>query len=303
MAVKTNAKQFLESLVAGDMITFHSQTATHWGIYVGDKKVVHLTGEVITNSSDQSEALFTVAGKQYTKAAVKEDDFLDVAEAFDKYERNCKDTPKMTPDDPEDIVELAKTMVGNIYYNEMWNSCKKLAIYCRYDLSNLSGTCDENNENDEDNEVNEDNEVDEDDEDDDDERAGQTPMTMMTATPWVTGQRRMMAAPKRAGQTPMTAAPWVTGQRCMMAAPKRAGQTPMTAAPWGMDIDTAMVGSPFKMGAGQVPMDAAPLVRFISFSLLRIELNKVRVWIFSYRKMLFLFAVFNVKIKLYILAC
>jgi hypothetical protein len=39
-----------------------------------------------------------------------------------------------SPDDPEDIVELAKTMVGNIYYNEMWNSCKKLAIYCRYDL-------------------------------------------------------------------------------------------------------------------------------------------------------------------------
>jgi hypothetical protein len=63
---------------------------------IGDKKVVHLTGEAITNSSDQSEALFTVAGKQYTKAAVKEDDFLDVAEAFDKYERNCKDTPKMT---------------------------------------------------------------------------------------------------------------------------------------------------------------------------------------------------------------
>jgi hypothetical protein len=62
--------------------------------FIGEKKVVHLTGEIgnlVHDSIETNDALFTIAGKRYIKAAVKEEDFLVVATAFDTYERNCKD--------------------------------------------------------------------------------------------------------------------------------------------------------------------------------------------------------------------
>ncbi|XP_060551649.1 lecithin retinol acyltransferase-like, partial [Ruditapes philippinarum] len=136
MDVQHNARLFLNSLEAGDMISFDCKTATHWGIYVGNKKVVHLTGkeeDILNDLSDQNEALFTVADKKYTKAYVKEEDFFVVAETFDTYESNLFDHQEgMIPFDPDEIVQLAKVMKGRIYYDATWNSCMKMAIFCRY---------------------------------------------------------------------------------------------------------------------------------------------------------------------------
>ncbi|KAL3870952.1 hypothetical protein ACJMK2_038977 [Sinanodonta woodiana] len=125
--VAHNAK-VLEELNVGDTIEFPRGCYSHWAVYIGDEKVVHLTGDDNDgiNGNFDSGNLFTICGRRFNKAYVKVDNFWDVV-------LGCKvKIIKLDTSSEEDIVQRAMSKLGEIGYNVMWCNCEHFASWCRY---------------------------------------------------------------------------------------------------------------------------------------------------------------------------
>ncbi|XP_021375988.1 HRAS-like suppressor 2 isoform X1 [Mizuhopecten yessoensis] len=125
----------LKTLKIGDLVEFPRMLYSHWGVYIGNQQIVHLTGIDNAGSKDAftSGSLFSVCGENFAKACVKIDDFFKVAQGCKAKRNNDKDA-KCKPLNPQEIVRRAKAMVGVIGYNLIWNNCEHLAAYLRYDV-------------------------------------------------------------------------------------------------------------------------------------------------------------------------
>ncbi|KAL3870918.1 hypothetical protein ACJMK2_038946 [Sinanodonta woodiana] len=130
--VAHNAK-VLEELNVGDTIEFPRGCYSHWAVYIGDEKVVHLTGDDNDgiNGNFDSGNLFTICGRRFNKAYVKVDNFWDVVLGCQARINKSKDK-NMRPLAEEDIVQRAMSKLGEIGYNVMWCNCEHFASWCRY---------------------------------------------------------------------------------------------------------------------------------------------------------------------------
>ncbi|XP_033729961.1 phospholipase A and acyltransferase 2-like [Pecten maximus] len=129
---KRHNKTVLEELEVGDMIEFPSDLFSHWGVYIGDEQIVHLTGDQpITSGSFSS-----VSGIDCDQAWVRIDKFLDVAKGRFAKKNNDKDSNQRAagryPRPSDDIVRTALAMKGEADYNVFFNNCEHFASYLRY---------------------------------------------------------------------------------------------------------------------------------------------------------------------------
>ncbi|KAK3602554.1 hypothetical protein CHS0354_003807 [Potamilus streckersoni] len=127
-----NAK-VLQELDVGDTIEFPRGYYSHWAVYIGDGKVVHLTGDENDgiNGNFDSGNLFTICGQRFNKAYVKVEDFWNVV-LGSKANINKNKDKKMRPLEKEEIVQRAMSKLGEIGYNVMWCNCEHFASWCRY---------------------------------------------------------------------------------------------------------------------------------------------------------------------------
>ncbi|XP_033725600.1 phospholipase A and acyltransferase 1-like isoform X2 [Pecten maximus] len=108
----------LRELEVGDLVEFPRSLYSHWGVYIGDGQIVHLTGGDGGSSNAFSfGSVFSVFVVQ--KACVKIEDFIKVTEGCKAIRNNGKDRV-CRPLHPREIVRRAKEMVGEIDYNVLW---------------------------------------------------------------------------------------------------------------------------------------------------------------------------------------
>ncbi|XP_012934727.1 phospholipase A and acyltransferase 2 [Aplysia californica] len=116
-ASRAHNKRVLESLRKGDRVQFKRSLYSHWGVYIGSGKIIHLTRRN--------------AERGGPKGVVREDDFWDAVGGDCAYKNNSRDN-KSRPLPPDEIVKRAKSMLGDAGYNLLKDNCEHFANWCRY---------------------------------------------------------------------------------------------------------------------------------------------------------------------------
>ncbi|GFO48582.1 hras-like suppressor 3 [Plakobranchus ocellatus] len=130
---KGHNQRVLSELEPGDLIEFPRGLYSHWAVYVGNEKVVHLTG-VDNGGSSSSKYVFSICGVKFDKAAVRIDNFWDVV-ADCRAEKNNKGDEKHKPLSRSEIIDRAKSRLGEVGYNVIFSNCEHFARWCRYGIS------------------------------------------------------------------------------------------------------------------------------------------------------------------------
>ncbi|XP_055897104.1 phospholipase A and acyltransferase 3-like [Biomphalaria glabrata] len=144
-------QRVLESLSPGDRVEFSRGIYSHWGIYIGQGKVIHLAPQDASEIQANSESThFNIGCKMYKKALVGTDDFLKVAGKYKAFRNNSLDMKlKYTSCrlcsclmcakvfyfralSPETIVHQAMPKLGEVGYNFITANCEHFANWCRY---------------------------------------------------------------------------------------------------------------------------------------------------------------------------
>ncbi|XP_021351176.1 retinoic acid receptor responder protein 3-like isoform X2 [Mizuhopecten yessoensis] len=133
MSVQSHNATVLNDLKIGDMVEFPRGWYSHWGVYLGEGRIVHLSGgdNDGINGNINSGSVFTICGKNFSKAWVMIDDFWKIALKCKAKINNGKDR-KCSPRQPHEMVRVAMEMVGEIGYNVLWNNCEHFAAFIRY---------------------------------------------------------------------------------------------------------------------------------------------------------------------------
>ncbi|KAH9488130.1 hypothetical protein Btru_064970 [Bulinus truncatus] len=132
-------KRVLEDLRPGDRVEIRKCLYSHWAIYYGDGKIVHLVGEDDDDQIDTRFHLkhkFTISGKTFNKAKVCIDDFWDVVGEHKAFINNYDD--KFSPMETSKILERANKSIGRVGYNVLYSNCEHFATWCRYDVRESS---------------------------------------------------------------------------------------------------------------------------------------------------------------------
>ncbi|KAH9508855.1 Phospholipase A and acyltransferase 3 [Bulinus truncatus] len=106
----------LRFLQPGDLVKIDRHLYYHWGVYIGDRKIIHITKERPLDKS---------CGE------IREDDLLKVAGKSKIYVGNDRDK-RYKPRNPEKVVKKAKLCIGSVDYNLVTRNCEHFANYCRY---------------------------------------------------------------------------------------------------------------------------------------------------------------------------
>ncbi|XP_035698730.1 lecithin retinol acyltransferase-like [Branchiostoma floridae] len=109
--VRRNNEGVLSSCKQGDLLEFpRGKFFSHWGVYAGDGKVIHRTGDYGGGSGFLGYPLSSLfpSGVQVGKA---------------------KD---MAVPSGDEVVERARSRLGETGYNVLWNNCEHFATGCRY---------------------------------------------------------------------------------------------------------------------------------------------------------------------------
>ncbi|KAI8509780.1 hypothetical protein Bbelb_122080 [Branchiostoma belcheri] len=99
----------------GDLLEFPRFAFSHWGVYVGDEKVIHLVQ----------------VGDDWDKGEIKEDLFWDVVgNSLAKINNYLDEKKAVLPG--HEIVERARGKVGPSDYDALKYNCEHFATWCRY---------------------------------------------------------------------------------------------------------------------------------------------------------------------------
>ncbi|XP_059140083.1 phospholipase A and acyltransferase 3-like [Physella acuta] len=120
----------------GDRIEFKRGIYSHWGLYIGEGKVVHLAGENDDgiNAQVKPEHLFTICGKTFNKARVTVDDFWDIVLEDKACINNSRDK-KCSPLEVAEIIANATAKIGEEGYSLLYGNCEHFVNWCRYGVS------------------------------------------------------------------------------------------------------------------------------------------------------------------------
>ncbi|XP_046367375.2 phospholipase A and acyltransferase 3-like [Haliotis rufescens] len=129
--VRRHNQTVLESLEPGDLVQIRCRCYWHWAVYVGDNQVVHLS-VVDGPMGSNIELSCSICGQEFNKGIVRKDGFWEVVGDGKAYKNNSKDKT-MRPLEPSEIVERAKSKIGEVGYNVIFKNCEHFATGCRYD--------------------------------------------------------------------------------------------------------------------------------------------------------------------------
>lgn len=118
----------------GDLIeiSYLGYIYQHWGVYVGDGHIVHLTG--VDGGSSGIYLLGSVSGLS-TQAVVKKELVTKVA-AGNKYQVNSKYDRRFPPLPLKDILARAEALVGQVMpYVLSQKNCEHFATQLRYGVA------------------------------------------------------------------------------------------------------------------------------------------------------------------------
>lgn len=120
--LRAHNERVLATLERGDAVMFKGKLFSHWALYIGDGQVIHLT--TINGTSVVSSR----------GALVRIDDFFDVAADCKASINNSKD--ERLPVRSEDaIISTAKSMIGEVPFDVLWNNSEHFVSYCRHGIS------------------------------------------------------------------------------------------------------------------------------------------------------------------------
>ncbi|XP_055886811.1 uncharacterized protein LOC106064430 [Biomphalaria glabrata] len=131
--------QVFTNLEPGDIVKISRNLFTHWGIYVGDGMLVHVTvgsgggsltpnGKLVTNIFDGPKSAY-----------VKEEPLMDVIENDFVERANNEDSRKTALPGPI-VVKRARSKLGFIQYQTLYKNCEHFVNWCRYDSKQSSQT-------------------------------------------------------------------------------------------------------------------------------------------------------------------
>ncbi|CAL1536747.1 unnamed protein product [Lymnaea stagnalis] len=125
--------EVFNQLRPGDRVQFQRRIYSHWGIYFGNGKIIHLAGEDNDgiNGKVKPEHLFTICGRTFDKARVSIDDFWDVVGQDKAYLNNSKDK-LWSPLDVDSILNNALQKIGEVKYSLIYSNCEHFVNWCRY---------------------------------------------------------------------------------------------------------------------------------------------------------------------------
>jgi hypothetical protein len=117
-AAKKHNNDVLRSATKGDLLEFPRVLYSHWAVYVGNGRVIHLAGEpedacAPKDVSVRESSFWTVARTSLTK----------INNSFDRTER---------PLPPEEIVERARSKIGERGFSLLFTNCEHFVTWCRY---------------------------------------------------------------------------------------------------------------------------------------------------------------------------
>lgn len=118
----------------GDLVEISRGIYSHWAVYSGDGNAIHLTGIAGPSNSDSNAShLFYVSGVSFAKAAVIEEPLSSI-KGYSTARKNNRLFWRSDPFPGNEIVQRARSQIGPVEYNILWNNCEHFAKWCRYGL-------------------------------------------------------------------------------------------------------------------------------------------------------------------------
>jgi hypothetical protein len=122
-------QKVLNDLKPGDLVEYKRNLYSHWAVYIGRNKIIHLHGE--------NEGPLTLSGvaimPSVSRAQVVIDDFWMIVKNSHVYRNNSLDS-ELTPLPVEKILTRAYEKVNDSNYNVFWYNCEHFAKHCRYGI-------------------------------------------------------------------------------------------------------------------------------------------------------------------------
>jgi hypothetical protein len=123
-------RKVLDNLHPGDLVQYKRDLYSHWAVYIGHEKIIHLHG---TNDSLLGLSGLVTSSNLIGQAIVKIDSYWDVTLNSYAYRNNSNDYDLICLPS-EKIIIRAYSRVGYDYYNLFSFNCEHFAKWCRYDL-------------------------------------------------------------------------------------------------------------------------------------------------------------------------
>lgn len=115
----------------GDLLEIKRGLYSHWVVYCGNQEVIHMTGDGYQGSSLASNSAFTISGVTYEKAIIRKQDLRDVVGDATVIKNNKLDSSHRAFS-PAEILRRAKSKIGPVVYDVIWNNCEHFVNWCRY---------------------------------------------------------------------------------------------------------------------------------------------------------------------------
>ncbi|XP_035698725.1 uncharacterized protein LOC118431590 [Branchiostoma floridae] len=131
--VRRHSEDVLSKCQEGDLLKFPREGYSHWAVYIGGEKVIHLSGksDSVMKSISNSPSVFSTLLGVTDLGKVMEDSFWNVVGDSRVMMSNYLDATKYVRSG-EEILERARLRLGEVGYNPLWENCEHFATWCRY---------------------------------------------------------------------------------------------------------------------------------------------------------------------------
>uniref|UniRef100_A0A8C4R3B9 Lecithin retinol acyltransferase a n=1 Tax=Eptatretus burgeri TaxID=7764 RepID=A0A8C4R3B9_EPTBU len=128
----------------GDMLQVPRTIFTHFGIYLGNRRVAHFLPDILPLLTNDQRLLTSVVtntrlilGCMARKGTVRIDCLEDFVYGAPVVRVNVLDSEDGTLEGlnslpPEEVAQRAEHYLGDLVYSLLWNNCEHFVTYCRY---------------------------------------------------------------------------------------------------------------------------------------------------------------------------
>ncbi|XP_051993308.1 lecithin retinol acyltransferase family protein [Xyrauchen texanus] len=126
----------------GDLLEVPRTLFKHFGIYLGEDRVVHLIPDVLPvftrERSIVGQAVTNdrlILGVLAKVASVRVDSVVDFAYGAPIQVNRMDSTVSVQPLTGEEVAQRAEKLIGSVSYSLLWHNCEHFVMYCRYGVA------------------------------------------------------------------------------------------------------------------------------------------------------------------------